>query len=284
MCRTCRRSASPLRSRRYNRNREGDNIFYDANGVIQRPSSLGLERGSDYDVSYVGYNGDGKLGRYNLTLSAYGAFGKMDRGLFTGVEEDIRAGFFAAELSRDYSWVRYRLSAAYATPDSDPFDDRAGGFDAIFENPLITGADTSFFIREPVPLIGGGRIALSGRNAMLMSLRSSKEAGASNFTNPGLIMAGFGTDFDLSPTFRLSTNTSYLRFADTTVLQVARAQAPIDRELGVDVSLALTWRPMAIQNVVTRLSVATLVPGKGFEDLFGNDLPYAVLGNVVLTY
>lgn len=268
----------------YNRNREGDDLFYDNNGIIQRPSSLGLERGSDYDVTYVGYNGDGKLGRYNLTLSAYGAFGVMDRGLFTGVEEDIRAGFFAAELSRDYSWIRYRLSTAYATPDSDPFDDRAGGFDAIFENPLITGADTSFFIREPVPLIGGGRIQLTGRNAMLMSLRSSKEHGASNFTNPGLVMAGFGTDMDLTPTFRLSTNTSYLRFADTTILQVARAQGPIDREIGVDLSLALTYRPMAIQNIVTRLSVATLIPGKGFQDLFGNDLPYAVLGNVMLTY
>jgi hypothetical protein len=268
----------------YNRNREGNERFFDANGFIQRPSSIGLMRGSDYDVTYVGLNGDGKLGRYNLTLSTYGAVGQIDNGVFTGVQEDIQAGFFAAELSRDFSWYRLRLSTAYATPDTNPFDNKATGFDAIFENPLIIGADTSFFIREPVPLIGGGGVALSGRNGMLNDLRSSKESGQSNFVNPGLIMVGFGTDLDLTPTFRLSTNASYLRFADTQVLSVLRAQGPINREIGTDLSIALTWRPMAIQNVVARLSVATLIPGQGFQDLFGNDLPYAALGNVVLTY
>ena len=40
--------------------------------------------------------------------------------------------------------------------DDDPYDQKAGGFDAIFENPLFAGADTSFWIRQPVPLIGGG--------------------------------------------------------------------------------------------------------------------------------
>jgi hypothetical protein len=268
----------------YNRNREGDEIFYDNNGVIQRPTSLGLERGTDYDVTYPGISGDGKLGRYNLTYSVYGAFGKADRGLFSGAEEDIQAGFAALEFSRDFSWIRLRASAAYATPDKDPFDDQANGFDAIFENPLITGADTSFFIREPVPLIGGGRVTLSGRNGMLNNLRSSKEHGQSNFTNPGLIMAGIGADFDLTPTLRISTNTSYLSFADTRVLEIARAQGNIGREIGVDASVALTWRPMAIQNVVLRLSGAALIPADGFQDLFGNDVSYAALGNVVLMY
>lgn len=268
----------------YNRNREADDLVFDANGVITRPASLGLERGNNYDVTYVGLNGDGKLGRYNLTVSLYGAIGESDRSPFAEVEQDIRAGFAAVELSRDYSWTRLRVSAAYASGDKDPFDDRSQGFDAIFENPLFAGADTSFQIREPVPLIGGGRIALSGRNGLLNSLRSSKEQGQSNFVNPGLIMAGFGADFDLTPTLRITTNTNYLAFADTRVLEVARAQGPIDREIGLDASIAVTWRPMAIQNVVTRLSVATLIPGEGFKDLFGDDLSYAVLGNVVLTY
>jgi hypothetical protein len=268
----------------YNANREGGETFYDANGFLQRPASIGLQRSSDYDVTYVGLNGDGKLGRYNLTLSTYGAFGQIDNGVFTGIQEDIQAGFFAAELSRDFSWYRLRLSTAYATADTNPFDNKATGFDAIFENPLMTGADTSFFIREPVPLIGGGGVALSGRNGMLNDLRSSKEAGQSNFINPGLVMVGFGTDLDLTPTFRLSTNATYLRFANTQVLSVVRAQGQIGREIGTDLSIALTWRPMAIQNVVARLSVATLIPGEGFQDLFGNDLPYAALGNVVLTY
>jgi hypothetical protein len=268
----------------FNRNQEGDDLFVDDNSVIQRPTSLGLGRGSDYKVTYVGYNGDGHLGRWNLTASLYGAFGDIDRGVFVDREQDIRAGFAAAEVSRDYSWIRVRLSAAYATADDDPFDDRAEGFDAVFENPQFAGADTSFYIRQPIPLIGGGRVALSGRNAFLNSLRTSKDAGQSNFVNPGLMLAGIGTDFDFTPTLRVSSNFNYIAFADTAVLQLLRGQGTVDKEIGVDASFALTWRPMAIQNVVARLSVAALIPGSGYKDLFGDEFAYSVLGNVVLTY
>src|SRR6185312_9201324 len=110
------------------------------------------------------------------------------------------------------------------------------GFDAIFENPLFAGADTSFWIRQPVPLIGGGRVALSGRNGLLNSLRPSKEQGQSNFENPGLVLVGLGADFDLTPTMRVTVNVNHLAFVDTAVLEVARAQAPIAKELGEDVS------------------------------------------------
>jgi hypothetical protein len=268
----------------YNRNREGDETFIDDNNVIQRPTSLGLGRGSDYDVTYVGYNGDGHFGRWNLTTSLYGAMGKIDRGMFIDREVDIRAGFFAAEFSRDYSWARVRASLAYATADDDPFDDEANGFDAVLENPQFAGADTSFYIRQPIPLIGGGRVALSGRNAFLNTLRTSKDAGQSNFVNPGLMLAGVGTDFDLTPTLRVSTNFNYLAFADSAVLEAVRAQGPVDKEIGIDVSFALTWRPQAIQNVVARLSLAALIPGSGYEDLFDDEFAYSVLGNVVLTY
>jgi hypothetical protein len=187
-------------------------------------------------------------------------------------------------LSKDFSWIRLRTSFAWGSADSDPFDNRGEAFDAIFENPLFAGADTSFWIREPVPLIGGGRVTLSGRNGLLNSLRSSKEFGQSNFSNPGLKLIGLGADLDLTPTLRVTTNVNWLQFVDTTTLRVARAQGDVDRDIGLDASIALTWRPFATQNVVGRLSVATLVPGAGYRDLFEDDLAYAVLGNLVLTY
>jgi len=268
----------------HNRNREGDKSLYDDNGFIQRPSSIGLERAYDYDVTYIGTSGDGHLGTFNLSASAYLALGKTDRGLFVERAQDVRAGFFAAELSKNFSWIRARASLAFGSGDSDPFDDRGEGFDAIFENPLFAGADTSFWIREPLPLIGGGRVALSGRNGMLNSLRSSKEFGQSNFNNPGLRLVGVGVDLDLTPTLRVSGSVNYLAFDDTATLQVARAQADVDREIGTDVSIAIIWRPLAIQNVVGRLSVATLLPAAGYKDLFHDRAAYAVLGNVVLTY
>lgn len=268
----------------HNMSREGNDQRYDDNGFIQRPSSLGLERARDYDVTYLGYNGDGHVGRWNLSLSAYGAIGEEDLGTFTAQASDIRAFFGAAEVSRDFDWIRARGTVVYASGDDDPFDDVSQGYDAIFENPLIAGADTSFWIRQPVPLIGGGRVALSGRNGILNSLRSSKEFGQSNFTNPGLLLVGAGGDLDLTPTLRASLNANYLWFADTAVLEAARMQAGIGREIGLDFSLALTWRPLASQNVILRLSAAALLPGSGFKDLYGSGTPYSILGNVVFAY
>lgn len=268
----------------YNRNRESDDVRYDGNGFIQRPASLGIELGRDYDVVYLGYNGDGHFERINLSVSAYMALGDETRSTFAMDGGDIRAYFLAVELSKDYDWIRPRLSVLYASGDGDPFDGTAEGFDAIFENPLFAGADTSFWIRQPVPLIGGGRVGLSGRNGVLNSLRSSKEFGQSNFSNPGTVLLGVGGDLDLSPTLRVSGNANELWFADSTTVEVARNQGAIDEHLGLDVSLALTWRPLAIQNIVFRLSAAALLPGKGYEQLYGDEVAYSILGNLVLTY
>ncbi len=268
----------------YNRNRE-DNQFYDSNGFIERPSSLGLEIPRTYDVTYLGYNGDGHFGRLNLTLSTYYALGNQSHGTFIRDSSDIRAGFAAAEASVDFDWIRVRGSAAYASGDKNPYDDRSTGFDAIAENPIFAGADTNYFTRQNIPLIGGGGVALSGRNGMLPDLRSSKDQGQSNFDNPGLRLIGIGADFDLTPHHRLSANVNELWFDNTAILEASRNQAPIDRNIGTDVSLAYIWRPYFTQNIVFRLSGAALLPGSGLKDLYGSDHTYySVLANLILTY
>ena len=267
----------------YNMNRE-DEVFYDTNRFIQRPASVGEERLREYDAWYLGYNGDGHFGRLNLTTSFYVALGEEEDAVFSGESSDIEAFFFAAEPSIDFDWIRVRGSALFASGDDDPFDDKSQGFDAIFENPQFAGADTSYWIRQGVPLIGGGRVALSQRNAVLPSLRSSKEHGQSNFTNPGLFLLGGGVDLELLPELRLSFNANYLEFAETEVLQAAREQRNIDSEIGWDVSAAVIWRPFMSQNIVVRLSYAQLFSGDGFEDLYGDEDPYSFLGNVILTF
>lgn len=267
----------------YNRNRE-DEVFYDTNDFIQRPASVGEERLREYDVWYLGYNGDGHFGRLNLTTSFYAAFGEEEDAVFSGRESDIEAFFFAAEPSMDFDWIRARLSFLYGSGDDDPFDGKSEGFDAIFENPQFAGADTSYYIRQGLPLIGGGRVALSQRNGVLNSLRSSKEHGQSNFTNPGIILAGGGVDLDLLPELRLSLNANYLAFAETGVLEVARQQANVDSEIGVDLSAAVIWRPFMSQNVVVRVSYAQMLAGQGYKDLYGDEDPYSLLCNVILTF
>ena len=267
----------------YNRNRE-TSIYYDRNGFIARPASVGEERPREYDVAYLGYSGDGHFGRLNLTTSLYVAVGEERNGVFSGQESDIEAWFFAAEPSVDFDWIRVRLSLLFASGDDAPFDDTSEGFDAIFENPQFAGADASYWVRQGVPLIGGGRVALSGRNGVLNSMRSSKEHGQSNFVNPGLALVGVGVDLDLLPSLRLSLNANRLAFAETAVLEAARSQADIDEMIGTDLSVSLIWRPFMSQNVVARLSYATLRPGDGFEELFGGDSHHSVLGNIVLTF
>ncbi len=273
----------------YNRNREADDIEIDDNGFPVRPALLGTLRGREYDAVYLGYNVDGRVGRINLTGSFYWALGEDRNSFFTDRPANINAQFAAAEASYDRDWMRFRLSAAYASGDSDPFDDTEGGFDAIFENPIFAGADTSYWIRQTIPFAGGGRaVAVNGRNGLLNSLRSSKEQGQSNFNNPGLMLVGAGADFDLTPQFRLTANANHLWFENTATLQVLRNEGSIPRDIGFDLSAAAIWRPKANQNLVFRLSAAVLLAGDGFQDLFdnlgGEQRFYSILANVVLTY
>ena len=268
----------------HNKNNEDGEFFFDNNEFIARPASLGREVPRGYDVTYLGYSGDGHFGRLNLTTSAYYAFGKTDPGVFVDEQVDIESVFFAAEGSMDFDWFRFKLSFLYGSGDDDPYDDKATGFDAIFENPQFAGSDTSYWIRQPVPLIGGGRVSLSSRNGVLNSMRSSKELGQSNFTNPGIILIGVGFDMDLLPELRLSANFNQLYFDDTTVLEVARNQADIDDEIGLDASLSLTYRPFMSQNIVIRGSYARLIAGEGYDDLYEREGQDYFLFNVLLAY
>jgi hypothetical protein len=196
----------------------------------------------------------------------------------------VRAGFAAAELSMDFDWVRPRVSLLYASGDKDPFDDVSTGFDAVLENPQFAGADTSYWIRQAVPLVGGGKVALSGRNGVLNSLRPSKDEGQSNFMNPGTMLAGFGLDADVLPTLRTSLNFNSLWFATTEPIEVVRQQADVGRHIGYDLSASLTWRPLMSQNIVIRASYAQLIQGKGLDGLYPQKNPRYILLNALLAY
>ena len=272
----------------YNTNRERGDIHHDNNGFPVIPALIGNDRARNYDVVYVGYNADGRFGRLNLTASAYGAFGQDRDSVFTGRPAAIRAFFVAAEPSYDIDFVRIRLSGLYASGDSNPHDNVETGFDAILENPQFAGADTSYFIRQSIPFVGGGLVGLSSRNGVLADLRSSKDEGQSNFNNPGTVLAGGGTDVDVTPTVRVTGNLNHIWFANTAVVQALRQQGAVPRDLGWDVSTAVIWRPGMTQNVVLRASAAVFLPDAGFGRLFpttGRDSAlYSVLINTILSF
>ncbi len=271
----------------HNINREGGPSYFNNNGFQERPAVLGDARPHDYRVTYLGVNGDGHFGRWNLTSSFYTALGRDERHPLAQQPNRIEALFAAAELSRDFDWMRVRASALAASGDKDPFDGKATGFDAILENPQFAGADTSFWIRQAVPFIGGGGVVLSGRNGLLPSLRSSKDQGQSNFVNPGLTLVGLGADFDVSPQLRVIGNVSKLDFVNTSSLSVLRNQGSISKDIGVDISAGIQYRPLMSQNIVLNASAAALIPGKGFKQLYDENRrgpQYSVLVNLLLTF
>jgi hypothetical protein len=280
-----------------NDNHEGGEFYYDKNGFLVRPAQIGDGRGYDYDVNYLGLNGDGHFGRLNLTASAYWAFGDLTHNQFGPPGNDgahINAFFAAAEPSIDFDYFRWRLSGLYASGDRNPQNGHATGFDAIFENPQFAGADTSYWIREHLPFIGGGGVGLDTENGVLADLRASKGEGQSNFVNPGIALIGTGGDLDILPELRLSTNFDYLRFATTAPLEFLRHQGNIPDSLGYDLSVALTYRPLDTQNVIFRLSAAALLPGAGLKAIYntaggatpfgsGNFL-YTLMFDMILAY
>jgi hypothetical protein len=268
----------------YNRDREGDETHLNTNGFIVRPSALGLERPRDFDVVYLGYNGDGHFGPWNLTASLYYALGVDRKGTFVNHNERISAGFAAFELSRDFDWIRPRLSLLYGSGDRNPYDKTETGFDAIRDNPQFAGADSSYWIRQAVPLVGGGGVNLAGGNNILNSLRSSQDEGQSNFANPGIILAGIGGDFDLLTQLRMSLNANSLFFADPQVIAAARNQAFSQHYLGEDVSVTFTYRPLDTQNIVLRTSYAQLFTGGASRALFPAQNPGYFLFNLILAY
>jgi len=272
----------------YNRNREGDRRErFDENDFIKIPAAIGNQKNHNYDVFYLGLNGDGHIDRFNVTYALYNARGTDTRSQIADRSTNINAYFAALETSIDFDWYRFKAFGLYSSGDKNPLDSEANGFDAIFENPQFAGSDTSYFQRQSIPFIGGGGVGLNTRNGLLNNLRSSKDEGQSNFVNPGTRLIGVGADFDVLPELRITTNLSYLDFDDTSVLSFLRQQGKIDSHIGEDVSVAFIYRPLFIQNIQVRLALAALFPGQGLDDLFADDdrpAFYSAIANVVLQY
>lgn len=260
----------------------GDTQF-DENDFLVRPQPIGTIGEKENKVYYFGWAGDGHIGWLNITHQFYQALGRESLNPIAGQGTKINAQFFALELSVDDDWRRYRASFAYSSPDRDPFDDEAHGFDSIFDNPNFAGGGFSYFTRQAIPLTGGGT-GLVGRNSFYPSLRTSKEQGQASFVNPGLLLYNIGADFDVTPRTKIFTNATYLQFADTSVLNRVLFDDKIGRDIGVDLSIGVQYRPWNTQNIVFTFGAAALIPASGFEDIYTSDTLYSTFLSATLTY
>ena len=261
----------------------GDGMFFDANGVIVRPSPIGVIVPHEVKAFYAGLGGDGHWGALNITHQFYQAFGHDELNGIAGQEVQINAQFAAVEASVDHDWWRVKGTFVYASGDRDPDDDKATGFDAILDAPQIAGGPFSFWNREGIRLTQTF-VGLKGRSSLLNSLRSSKTEGQANFVNPGLFLFNVGWEADLTRKLNVSANANILRFDDTSVLTRVLFQSEIDKSIGMDYSVGFRYRPALNDNVVITAGGSFFVPSAGFKNLLTSNPLFAPFVVLTLKY
>lgn len=264
-------------------NWDNSNTEYDTNGFLVRPSPTGFVRNKNVQAYYIGWAGDGHIGRLNVTHQFYQALGNESFNEIAGKQVNINAQFAALALTYDQDYIRYRASFMYASGDNKPTDGHANGFDSIFDNPNFAGGADSFYQRQAVPLTGAG-VFLTQRFSFLNDLRTSKEQGQANFVNPGLLLYNVGLDYDITPKLTMVTNASYLQFVNTSSMQFLLQDNKIGRDIGIDLSIGFEYRPLLNNNVILTAGAAALIPSGGFKDLYTSQTLYSTFFGVTLTY
>ena len=276
-------------------------VHYDDNGNLVRPEPLGTVRPHDVTAYYLGWGGDGHIGRFNVSHQFYQALGRDEFNNLAGHGVDINAQMAALEISYDRDWARYKASFFYASGDNNATDGTATGFDTIVDNPNFTGGPFSFWSRQGFNL-GGTLVNLKAPSSLVPDLRTSKTEGQANFVNPGVYIFGLGAEFDVTPKLRSFLNANYIRFAQTDAIKTALLTAKADDEVGWDLSLGFQYRPFLTDNIIVSAGFGVLIPGQGYRDIYqtstlpvpgfdhnnragnSNDFPYSGLIAITFTY
>jgi len=242
-------------------------IIYDSAGNIVRPSPIGTVAPHDLEAYYLGWNGEGHIGRANISHSLYHVFGKDELNGVAGRQVDISAWMAAMELSVDADWMRHKFTLFCASGDDDATNGTATGWDAIVDNPTFSGGPFSYWQRQGLNL-GGTAVALKQRLSLIPDLSSNKFLGQSNFVNPGIFIAGLGEEWELTPRLRTFANLNYLLFMNTDAITTALLTNGIDREIGWDLSFGLEYRPFLTDNLKLIGGLGMLFPGAGYKDIY----------------
>ncbi len=269
----------------YNQDRS-DSLVFDRNDFLVRPDPVGVFLPHRIDAVYLGWTGDGHINRFNINHALYLVYGQDDLNPLANQKVSIEAEMAALEVSYDRDWIRFRTSMFYASGDDDIFDARGKGFDSILDNMVFAGGEFSYWNRQAIRLNG---VNLVDRFSLVPHLRSSKIQGQTNFVNPGLFLANFGFDMELTPRARLISNVNLLWFDHTQVLEQFTFQGDISHHIGTDLSTGVEYRPILNDNLIVLAGISGLVPGQGFEDLFANlsqdaDNMFAAFVEVAATY
>jgi hypothetical protein len=253
-------------------------VHYDKNGFITRPAPVGTIRtvdnsavdhlrGKDVNAYYLGWTGDGHIGRLNITHAFYQVFGEDSFNEIAGRRVSINAQMAAAELSYDHDYIRFKLSGFYASGDSNPTDGTARGFDSIQDNPFFIGGPFSWYTHQGFNLAGTG-VNLKQRDSLVTDLRTSKTEGQSNFVNPGVWIVGAGIDTDITPKLKGFMNANYIWLDQTKVIEELLFSNKISNALGLDLSFGFRYRPLLTDNIIFQAGVGFFLPGPGYKSIY----------------
>jgi Carboxypeptidase regulatory-like domain len=260
-------------------NKDDATVHYDNNGFLVRPAPIGIFQPHEIRAAYLGWTGNGHFGPINVNHAFYEALGTDSLNPIAGRPVTINAQIAAAEISVDKDWVRYKVSAFYASGDGNPRDGRATGFDTIVDDPSFAGGIFSFWDREELRLPGTG-IALTPGDSLLPSMRTSKTEGQANFVNPGIFLVNAGANFDVTPKLKSFLNVNYLRFERTAPISLLLFESPIHNTIGLDTSIGFQYRPPLSENISITGGAAALFPGQGFRDIFSGTTQFSLFANV----
>ncbi|HEV8485737.1 MAG TPA: cytochrome c3 family protein [Blastocatellia bacterium] len=248
-------------------NNDRPSRHFDENDFLVRPAFVGDIVPHGIKAAYFGWAGEGHIGRYNITHALYQAIGHDTHNQIAGRRTDINAQMAAAELSFDRDWLRFKGSFFWSSGDSNPFDNKARGFDAILDLPDFAGGKFSLWNSQGIRLTQTG-VALVNPESLLPSLRSSKTEGQANFVNPGLFLYNLGLDADLTPKLKGILNLNYLQFHHTETLEGLLFQPGIRKSIGLDYGAGVVFRPFLNENTIVTGGISSLIPGVGFKDIF----------------
>jgi len=251
----------------FHANFDGGERHFDKNDSITRPAPIGAVRDHYVQAYYLGWAGDGHIGKLNISHAVYQAFGEDS---FNGIAQqrvDINAQMAALELSIDKDWLRFKLSGFYASGDPDPRNSHATGFDTIFDRPFFIGGPFSFYVHQGFNLAGTA-VNFKQRDSLVIDLRTSKSEGQSNFVNPGAFILGYGNDAEITPKLKAFMNVNYIWMMETEPIRQVLLTNHASNEFGLDCSLGFQFRPLLTNNIIVTAGAGFLIPGAGYKDIY----------------
>jgi hypothetical protein len=251
-------------------NNDRPSRHFDKNNFLVRPANVGDVAPHGIKAAYIGWAGEGHMGRLNISHALYQVLGHDTRNPIAGRRIDLNAQMAAVELSVDRDWLRFKGSFFWASGDKRPLDGTGRGFDAILDFPEFAGGPFSFWNSEGIRLTQTG-VALVNPGSLLPSLRSSKTEGQANFVNPGIFIYNLGLDADLTPKLKGVLNLNYLHFHHTEPLELLLFQPGIRRQIGFDYGLGVIYRPLLNENIILTGGFSSLVPGSGFREIYSSN-------------